>query len=110
LQGLGYALALTAVFVVIVTMLVSFTGITEAWARWIVVGGAMIAVLVGSSYTGRQIGKSGWLNGAITGTAFVVILLVLAMLLDLGLTSMSLITLAVGFGLGAVGGVLGINQ
>ena len=110
LQGVGYALALTGIFVVIASILVSITGITEEWSRWVVVGGAVAAVLAGSFYTAKQMGKTGWLNGGITGFAFVGILLLLALLLDLGLTSRSLITLALGFGLGAVGGVLGINQ
>jgi len=110
LRGLGYALVLTAIFVVLITFFVSVTGITEAWARWILVGGSIIAVLIGSYQVGKQMGRVGWLNGGITGAVYVGILLTLALLLDMGLTAQSLITLVVGFALGAVGGVLGVNN
>lgn len=110
LRGLGYALAVTAIFIVLATLLVSVTSITEATARWIAVGGGMIAVIVGGFYTGRQMGKAGLINGGATGVAFVVVLLLLALLLDMSLSGRSLITSVLGIAMGAVGGVLGVNR
>lgn len=110
LRGLGYALALTAIIVVLTTFLISVTAISEAWARWIVVAGSAVAVLIGSYQAGKQMGRVGWLNGGATGLVYVVIVLLLALLLDLGLSARSLITLAAGFAIGAIGGVLGVNN
>lgn len=110
LRGLGFALALTAFFLIVISFFVSVTRMTETAARWIMAAGGAISVLAGSSQTGKRMGKSGWLNGGITGLVYAVILLILAMLLDLGLTARSLITLAAGFTLGAAGGVLGVNR
>lgn len=110
LRGLGYALALTAIIVVLTTILVSVTSISEMWARWIVVAGSAVAVLIGSYQAGKQMGRVGWLNGGTTGVVYVVIILLLALLLDLGITARSLVSLAVGFAMGAVGGVLGVNN
>jgi putative membrane protein (TIGR04086 family) len=110
LRGLGYALALTGIFVLIISFIVSVTAITEAWARWMLAGGGIVAAVVGSYQVGKQMGRAGWLNGGITGAAYIAILLILALLLDLGLTAKSLITLAAGFALGAAGGILGVNN
>ena len=110
LRGLGFALALTAFFLIGISFFVSVTGLTEVAARWIMAAGGAIAVLAGSSQTGKRMGRLGWLNGGITGLIYAVILLILAMLLDMGLTARSLITLAAGFTLGAAGGVLGVNR
>lgn len=110
LRGLGFAFAITAIFILLTTLLLSVTGITEAWARWIVVIGSVIAVLTGSYQAGRQMGRTGWLNGGVTGIIYVVLMLILALLLDVGLTARSLITLAAGFGFGAIGGVMGVNN
>jgi len=73
-------------------------------------GGCVLAVFIGSYQTGKSMGRSGLVNGALTGIAYVVIMLLLALLLDLGLTAKSLITLAVGFALGAGGGIAGVNN
>jgi putative membrane protein (TIGR04086 family) len=110
LRGLGFALALTAFFLIVISFFVSVTGLTEIAARWIMAAGGVIAVLAGSCQTGKRMGRLGWLNGGITGLIYAVILLILAMLLDMGLTARSLITLAAGFTLGAAGGVLGVNR
>lgn len=110
LRGLGFALALTAFFLIVISFFVSVTGLTEVAARWIMVAGGVIAALGGSYQTGKSMGRAGWLNGGITGLIYAVILLVLALLLDMGLSARSLITLAAGFTLGAAGGVLGVNR
>lgn len=110
LRGLGFALALTAFFLIGVSFLVSVAGMRENVGRWVMVAGGAIAAVAGSSQTGKRMGRAGWLNGGVTGLAYVVILLILAMLLDMRLTPHSLITLFAGFTLGAVGGVLGVNR
>lgn len=110
LRGLGFALVFTAIFLLLITLLVSLTAITENVARWIMLVLCAFAVLVGSYQTGKSMGRTGWLNGAVIGLAYVVFMLLLALLLDLGLTARSLVTLAIGFALGAVGGVTGVNN
>jgi putative membrane protein (TIGR04086 family) len=110
LRGLGFALALTAFFLIGISFFVAVAGLTEVAARWVMVAGGAVAVIAGSSQTGKRMGRSGWLNGGITGLAYVIILLILAMLLDMRLTPRSLIALFAGFTLGAVGGVLGVNR
>jgi len=110
LRGLGYGLALTAIFVLITATLAAITALTEVAAGWVVAAGSALSVLAGSYLVGRDMGRSGWLNGGATGVVYVIIMLLLAMLLDLGLTAKSLITLAAGFALGAVGGVVGVNK
>lgn len=110
LRGLGFALVLTAILLLFITLLVSITTLTENWARWIMAAGCGVAVFIGSYQTGKSMGRAGWLNGGATGLSYVVLMLLLALLLDLGLTARSLITLAVGFALGAAGGVVGVNN
>ncbi|MGI6364950.1 MAG: TIGR04086 family membrane protein [Bacillota bacterium] len=110
LRGLGFALVLTAIFLLLITLLVSVTSITEIWARWLMVVCCGVAVFIGSYQTGRSMGRSGWFNGGATGLSYVVLMLLLALLLDLGLTARSLITLVAGFALGAIGGVIGVNN
>jgi len=110
LRGLGFALALTAFFLIGISFFVSVTGLTEVAARWIMAVGGIVAVLAGGYQTGKSMGRAGWLNGGITGLAYAVALLILALLLDMRLSAGSLITLAAGFTFGAAGGVLGVNR
>lgn len=109
-QGIGYALLLTAVIVILLATITTLTSISEVVAQWTAVVFAAIAVLWGSYYTCRKLGNTGWLNGGIVGAGYVLILLLLSILLDLGISMHGLVTLAVGFGLGAIGGVMGINS
>lgn len=110
LRGLGLALVVTAIFLLLITLLVSVTAMTEDLARWIMVACCAIAVVIGSYSTGKSLGRVGWLNGGATGLGYVVAMLILALLLDMGLSARSLISLVVGFALGAVGGVAGVNN
>ena len=110
LRGLGVALVVTAIFLLLISLLVSITAMTENLARWIMVVCCAIAVFIGSYMTGKSMGRAGWLNGGVTGLSYVVLMLILALLLDLGLSARSLISLVVGFALGAVGGVAGVNN
>lgn len=110
LQGLGLALILTTFLLIGLSLVVTATSLTEGVARWFMVAGGSISIMVGSSQTGRRIGKAGWLNGGLTGLAYALVLILLALLLDLPLSSRSLITLVAGFILGAAGGVFGVNR
>jgi putative membrane protein (TIGR04086 family) len=110
LRGLGFSLVFTAIFLVIISILVSATSLTESGARWFMAAAGIASVLIGSSQTGKRMGRAGWLNGGLTGLAYGAIMLILALLLDLGLTANSLITLGVGFAAGAAGGVWGVNR
>lgn len=110
LRGLAFALTLTAIILIVLSFFVSVTGLTEAAARWIMVFGGILSVVFGSCQTGKSMGRSGWLNGGLTGLGYGVVLLILALLLDMGLSAYSLATLAASFTLGAAGGVLGVNR
>ena len=110
LRGLGFALALTALFLIGLSLVTAITGLTEKAASWIMAPASAVAVFIGSCQTGRRVGKAGWLNGGLTGLAYAVTLIILALLFDLPLSSRCFITLAAGFIIGAAGGVLGVNR
>jgi len=110
LKGLAFALVLTAIFVIIATLLLSVTSLTEIWARWLVVLGGAVAILAASYRVGASMGKAGLINGGVTGLIYVLAILILALLLDMGLSARSLITLVIGFVLGGFGGVMGVNN
>lgn len=109
-KGVGLALAVTVGMVLMVTVIAAASAVSELTSTWLLTIGAVVSVLVGSIYVGRRLGKSGMLNGGIIGLAYALVLVVLALLLDMGISAKALLTLVAAFALGAVGGVTGVNS
>lgn len=109
-KGVGLALAITVAVVLAVTIIAAATAVSERVATWLLVFGVVGAVLAGSIYTGRRLGRAGLLSGGIVGFAYSLLLTALALLLDVGVGARVLATLAASFALGAAGGIVGVNS
>lgn len=111
IKGIIVGLVISLVLLLASVLVLNFTSLTEAAVPYIAFAVGLIGVLVGSGYVGRQVGSKGWLNGGITGTVFVMVLLILGFVfldnLTLGLHIIP--KLFLGFAFGAVGGMMGVN-
>jgi putative membrane protein (TIGR04086 family) len=112
LRGLFLAFTLSLVILVICTLLVSYSPMPEFVVPYIVFGGALLSILLCSTYVGKRVDEKGWLRGGIAGFLYVFILVILGLFLPTGSAmSANIITkLFLGFAFGVVGGILGINS
>ncbi len=112
LKGIILALALSVVLLFVAALLLYFTAVSEKITPYLVFGISLVAIISGSSYSGRKIGIKGWLYGGITGFVFVVLMLVIGLFVldDVSLAWNWLTKLFLGFIFGAAGGMWGVNR
>jgi putative membrane protein (TIGR04086 family) len=112
LKGIVLALALSVLLLFIAALVLYFTAVPEKITPYLVFGISLVAVISGSSYTGRKIGSKGWLYGGITGFVFVMLMLIIGLFVleDVSAGWNWLSKLFLGFVFGAVGGMWGVNR
>lgn len=109
-RGVGRALLITAILLILATTLASLTTLGEGVATWLMLPGCLVAAFIGCFYVGKTMGKTGWLYGGVTGVFFGGVLLVLAILLDFQVGVKTLISLGALTAVGALGGIFGVNS
>ena len=92
-------------------VLLALTPMTERMLPPIVNAVGALSVFAGGFVSGRHSGGIGWLHGGLAGVAYTLACFVLAALVFPDLLPVSLLArrLVLGFGIGAVGGMAGIN-
>ncbi|MGI6097626.1 MAG: TIGR04086 family membrane protein [Dethiobacteria bacterium] len=109
-KGVIYGLFISLLLLIIISLLINFTALSETLAPYLIFVASLIGILSGSAFVGRRIGEKGWLNGGLTGLTFVVILLAFGFVLeDLTFGLQTITKLFLGFAFGAIGGMIGIN-
>lgn len=92
--------------------LLHWTGISDIISPVMVLGISILGLLAGSWLAGKKAGFRGWLNGGLVGFIYVASLMVMAAFtvegFYLGLNVLS--KLFVGFSIGALGGMWGVNS
>ncbi|WP_409341625.1 TIGR04086 family membrane protein [Paenibacillus sp. MBLB4367] len=69
-----------------------------------------LSLLIGGFVSGKRSKNKGWYHGGLLGVVYSVIIFIIAFLsFDQGLGLQSLTFLAVSFGSGVIGGILGVN-
>jgi putative membrane protein (TIGR04086 family) len=71
----------------------------------------LVALICGGYFAGRAAETTGWLNGGLAGLLYTCLLLALGMFFFPGPTGVWMVArrVALGFGLGALGGTVGVN-
>ena len=112
LKGIILALALSVILLFIAALVLYFTAASEKITPYLVFGISLVAIITGSSYSGRKIGSKGWLYGGITGLVFVVLMLVIGLFVLDGVSFgwNWLTKLFLGFMFGTAGGMWGVNR
>jgi putative membrane protein (TIGR04086 family) len=71
----------------------------------------LVSIIVAGFYVARNTQSKGWLNGGIAGVFYIVILIILSyfFLPDFNLSLPLIGKLVLGFIIGAIGGIIGVN-
>lgn len=110
LSGLIFSLVIMLVGVLVVSLLLTLTGIGEESLPMFVyiIHGA--ALLIGGFITGRKRGTKGWYYGGLLGILYWLLIMLVGFLSMNAAFGMDvLITAGVCFVTGAIGGILGVN-
>jgi len=109
-SGTVLAIGLTLIFAVILSLVLTFSSVTEKHLPLIANAGGLISVAVGGAYAARLSESKGWLHGGITGVMFIIVTLIVGSVLFPGVPlALAVRRAAVAFAVGAIGGVVGVN-
>ena len=111
LKGSGIALAMTTILILILSIVLSYTKLSERIipiATIIITG---ISILFGAIISTRNIKKSGLINGGAIGLIYIMILYIISSIFGSGfaLNFISVIMILAGIIAGAIGGIIGVN-
>lgn len=111
LKAVLVALGLTLVVFLLFSLLLTYTPLPESAVPFITTITVVLSVVVAGGMSAGAAGRRGYLNGALTGIGYVLVLYVLSLLItgDFLFSPYILILLAIGLFGGAFGGILGIN-
>lgn len=110
LSGLIFSLAVMLVGVLVVSLLLTVTGLGEdALPMFVyIIHGA--ALLIGGFVTGRKRGTKGWYHGGMLGILYWLLIMIVGFLSINATFGMDvLMTAGICFVTGAIGGILGVN-
>ncbi len=111
LRGLIYAFVITLIMLISFTLLLRFTSLSESKTPQFNIIAMIIGVAAASIYIGMKIKEKGWLNGAILGFLYYLLIILINVMFFKGengpiyLLSKLLLSTFTGF----IGGMLGIN-
>lgn len=109
--GVGIALLLSLVIFVIFACLITYTSLPERYTAPVVAVTTYVSVFIAGLITARGASRKGWLNGALTGLLYMLVIYIAGVL---GTTAPVFNPSMLGRVLaavlvGAVGGIVGIN-
>lgn len=98
LKGVGISIVITLIFLLIFSIILSYTNISEDTIAPVIIVLTSISILIGSSIGSLKIKKNGILNGAIIGGLYFIIIYLISSLLNLNfsITSQTIILTIVG--------------
>jgi putative membrane protein (TIGR04086 family) len=111
-KGVLYAYFISLVVFLVFSALIQYTPMTEAILPFIAYATSLGAIFAAAAYVARRLKTKGWLNGGITGLAYLMGLVIFAAVLlpdfhvHLGYMSKAFLAFAAG----AAGGIFGINS
>ena len=112
IKGVGISLLATIIGLIIFSILLTFTEISEQTINPVIIVITAISILIGSSIGNIKIKKNGLLNGALIGVFYMVIVYLISSILnwDFSLNITSIIFIVVGILFGILGGIIGVNK
>lgn len=110
-KGVLLAFIISIVLLVLYGILLTITSISEASMPTAVMIVTMLSIALAGIYTAIKVKSKGWLNGALVGLIYMVILFLLSLIFKTGISfdKFILFRMFMGFVIGALSGVIGIN-
>lgn len=111
-KGVGISLIATFIFLIIFSVLLTYTNISENTITPVILVITAISILIGSSIVNIKIRKNGMINGALVGGLYILILYLISSILNwkFGLNLQSIIMIIIGVVFGILGGIIGVNK
>ena len=110
-KGAFLGLVISLLVLLVIALILLLTSLSETVVPYAVYLTSIFSIIIGSAYAARRIRFKGWLNGGLTGLTYIVVLLLLTRVFGLDMDiNLSLLTkLVLGFVIGSIGGILGLN-
>jgi putative membrane protein (TIGR04086 family) len=110
-SGLVYAFLTTGVASLIFSFVLAFTAQNEDTLSFFVYFIHALSIFIGSYVCGKRTLSKGWYHGGMLGVIYGFIIILVGFLsFDYGFSLQSLIAMVAAFLLGALGGILGVNN
>ena len=112
LKALGLAFGFTFGVFAVFALLIVYTGLSDSIVSTVVFITMVFAIMISGFAVARSASSRGWLNGAVGGLMYVLILYILGAMFQFGLVfdRHVALLLIIGFLSGAFGGIVGINM
>lgn len=111
IKGTAISVIISLVFLMLLSILLSYTNLSENITVPSLIAITSISILIGSFFSALKIKKQGIVNGAMVGGIYIIILYVLSSIINqnFNLSSNSIILIILGIIAGALGGIIGVN-
>ena len=111
LKGLGIAFIVTFIFLLILSIVLTYSNVSENIINPTIIIITALSILIGSSISNIKIKKNGLINGAIIGGIYIILLYLFSSIfrMDFSLTIQSMIMVITGIVFGILGGIIGVN-
>lgn len=111
-KGVGISFIATIIFLLIFSIILTYTNIPESTVNPVIIVIAAISILIGSSIANLKIKKNGLVNGGIVGGLYMLIIYLISSILnwEFGLDLQSIIFILIGVIFGILGGIIGVNK
>lgn len=110
-KGILIAYTISAVLIVIYGILLYSTSLSESSMPTITMIITMISIALSAIYTAIRAESRGWLNGALLGLIYMIILFLIELIFRAGVSfnGLLILRLFMGFVVGTLAGIIGIN-
>ena len=111
LKGLGIAFIITFVFLLILSIILTYSDVSENIINPTIIIITALSILIGSSISNIKIKKNGLINGGIIGGVYIILLYLFSSVFSMqfSLTIQSIIMIITGIIFGILGGIIGVN-
>ena len=112
LKSIVISYAFTFIVFLVFAAIITYTGFPEMYIDTVVIITTILSVLISGMAVSVGARSRGWLNGGIGGFVYMLVLVVLGMVFSDGalFDKSDVLMLILGFVLGAIGGIIGINM
>ena len=112
MRAVGTAYITTLVFIAILAALLSWTGLPESFSAFGLILIAIISNIIGGIAIAKKMRSNGWINGAMGGICYVILLYFIAAVFynSLAVTANTFVLLAICVFSGVIGGIIGVNS
>lgn len=112
LIGSGISILITIVFLLVFSILLTYTNISENTIPAITIIITAISIFIGSTMATSNLKKNGIINGAMVGLIYILVIYLLSSIIekDFSLNIHSIIMIISSVLAGGIGGIIGINK